>query len=580
MSQQKRIERLRDKSMKLILHLVWNDLRRLRWWVVLWAALLLASDIFGFWLLYGEPPDAYAYRKDQTWAVASFQYGLIATQLLTGYLMTLVLVHGDPVIGTRAFWLTRPISGARQFAAKLTGVVSLLIVLPILVFLPWWLWCGFGWAEVALAAAKCALVGAAVGLLGAFVAAVTDSLSRALLWGGLLVPTVAVVFASLRMSGSIQFTVSSIVFPGALLVPVVLSGLSVTGAIAAHYIARRVGVMAVALVSGALLTVIVSGVYVLVPRQVEAFEKNPELATGVQLEVGYAYAAYTRRTSVDGLSQPMTWVLVNLTVTGLPPRTRADGSSTNTFMWPSGLAMQSNGSVHSRLRDAVTLGFGDRPPDAETEQWAKNSREEFRRRFQRTAPEKPARTLPEGEFRAVFALRPSIAKRVEMEKPSYRGVYHFRLLRPRVLDETDPQNSSWQASKSYGFRVTSAVDTRSSLDLHVVDTRPEFTIGALLKREEPIYVFLKRGPNEAVEPWLSPSSGRRIVVNSVEIAWRICHMADPVIRKGKWTDPETPWYEGATLARIVSDEVARFTREVKVEKFEVEGMDEGGLRGN
>jgi len=70
--------------------------------------------------------------------------------------LAIVVMQADPVEGVDAFWITRPILGARLLATKLLGLVLLLWLAPVAVALPWWLGHGFGWREVGQAAMETA----------------------------------------------------------------------------------------------------------------------------------------------------------------------------------------------------------------------------------------------------------------------------------------------------------------------------------------------------------------------------------------------------------------------------------------
>src|SRR3954468_1440711 len=70
--------------------------------------------------------------------------------------------------------------------AKTLGVLLIVALIPVLVSLPWWLWCGLGAGQIAGAAFETALVMMLVAIPGALMAVLTDSFPRALLWSFLL----------------------------------------------------------------------------------------------------------------------------------------------------------------------------------------------------------------------------------------------------------------------------------------------------------------------------------------------------------------------------------------------------------
>jgi hypothetical protein len=98
------------------------------------------------------------------------------------FVLAAALIQEDLLVGTSAFWVTRPISGARLLRAKLLGLVLIFGLLPLLITLPWWWWCGFGWRDLAWAALETVLIHAICVLVGLLWAVVTDGFARFLMW--------------------------------------------------------------------------------------------------------------------------------------------------------------------------------------------------------------------------------------------------------------------------------------------------------------------------------------------------------------------------------------------------------------
>lgn len=126
--------------MKTVWHIVRKDLRRSRWPVVFWLGYLLIMTIwaaqaleFARW----EP-------ANDVWDLRAGVIGqAMVLQLLLLYALSVGVVQSDPTGGTRAFWLTRPISRTRLLAAKL-GAVSLIgLAFPVAALVPVWIACGF-----------------------------------------------------------------------------------------------------------------------------------------------------------------------------------------------------------------------------------------------------------------------------------------------------------------------------------------------------------------------------------------------------------------------------------------------------
>lgn len=126
--------------MNMVLHLIWKDIRRFRWWLVAWVALLgvLWSVIFILkWFIFQWAPLAAP-------LVVPFQTGLlnwIGTLFLIFFVIK--LVQEDPLTGSTAFWLTRPLKRWNLWLAK-AGFIFLLL-LPLYAVESWSVIPGHGW---------------------------------------------------------------------------------------------------------------------------------------------------------------------------------------------------------------------------------------------------------------------------------------------------------------------------------------------------------------------------------------------------------------------------------------------------
>ncbi|MEW5981475.1 MAG: hypothetical protein AB1806_03780 [Acidobacteriota bacterium] len=112
--------------MNLVGHLIRHDVRSQRAILTL-LALLLALEVM--WILAGYtlPPDR---------AVgASISLG----RMLLASLLTARLIHRDPLVGTTAFWRTRPIGSGTLLASKLASLGLVAVLLPAVVLgAAWW----------------------------------------------------------------------------------------------------------------------------------------------------------------------------------------------------------------------------------------------------------------------------------------------------------------------------------------------------------------------------------------------------------------------------------------------------------
>ena len=163
--------------MNLTWHIVKKDLRALKWPLLVWALIVAFKLGVGVTLLTADG------TADQEWFL---RLNMLA-KLLAGlegmcFVLVAALIHEDRLVGTTAFWMTRPISGARLLGAKLLGLGLVFWVTPVLVSLPWWLGCGYGWREIGWAAAELVAIQTIFVLAGLLWAVVTDGYARFLMW--------------------------------------------------------------------------------------------------------------------------------------------------------------------------------------------------------------------------------------------------------------------------------------------------------------------------------------------------------------------------------------------------------------
>jgi len=163
--------------MNLVWHIVKKDLRALRWPLVVWAALIAAKLMMGLLLLTSTSPnDQHLFQTLDALAK------LLAAFECLGVVLVAALVQEDLLVGTTAFWTTRPISGGRLLAAKLLGLGVIFGVIPVLVTVPWWLACQLDLGTMCMAALETLALQLLVVILGLACAVVTDGLGRFFLW--------------------------------------------------------------------------------------------------------------------------------------------------------------------------------------------------------------------------------------------------------------------------------------------------------------------------------------------------------------------------------------------------------------
>lgn len=166
--------------MTLALHIAAKDLRRAAIPLAIWVLLMAAKLVFYAYIagLFGHADLEWL---DKMWAGPELPLRLVVEPLIA-YVLVGWLVYEDPLVGTDSFWITRPISGSRLLTAKIVGFFAMFVVLPILVNVPWWLACGFGFGQIAASSIPMAVEYSLVVVVGMACAAATDGFPRYILW--------------------------------------------------------------------------------------------------------------------------------------------------------------------------------------------------------------------------------------------------------------------------------------------------------------------------------------------------------------------------------------------------------------
>jgi hypothetical protein len=231
--------------MRLIPHLAWHDLRSQRVPLLVWAgilALLPAAILVGPALLLHMPRTPVL---------------LLLRLLSTGFLAALI-VQRDSLVGTTAFWLTRPITRVALFASKLVSLAAVLVVVPWAVTLIAWWSTGALVSDAVRAGTAVAVEQGVVTLLAAMAACITSSLTHLVVAavasfalvsaaGGVVVPAILRFWPFMTPYGRWQ--------PDVFIVTIFVLGLPIIGY---QYIKRRERRSA-AMVMVALLTAIAAG---------------------------------------------------------------------------------------------------------------------------------------------------------------------------------------------------------------------------------------------------------------------------------------------------------------------------------
>lgn len=181
--------------MKLIWHIVRKDVRRLMLPTALWLVFIVGSAVAFRLAPVGTAGDwASWFDIARAWVRL-----LMAMQVVFGFVLGGTLVLEDPLVGDRAFWPTKPISGWRLCAAKVCAALLLFVVAPVVTLLPVWFAFGF---DAGAARAAMAELGTSQLLLTSFAlgaGALSRNLAQLLFYGVVLgaVVSLAPMLASL-----------------------------------------------------------------------------------------------------------------------------------------------------------------------------------------------------------------------------------------------------------------------------------------------------------------------------------------------------------------------------------------------
>ncbi len=157
--------------MNTILHLALKDVRRLSGALAIFALVLATKWLVGLILISGDA----APTLDSAEFIQFFQIILVVVDLVLTGLIVVAVIHEDPVVGTEANWLTRPIRPIQMLLAKAASLAVMLGLLPVAVTLPWWVSNGFTASQLMQASLQTVSVNAGIVLFALPFAVLTRS---------------------------------------------------------------------------------------------------------------------------------------------------------------------------------------------------------------------------------------------------------------------------------------------------------------------------------------------------------------------------------------------------------------------
>ncbi len=239
--------------MRLILHQALTDIRAQRWLIAAWAAMLVAACTI-----------------EALKIEASLAYPLLALSLgriVLGWVLAIRIVHADPLDGTSAFWLTRPLSPRMLLAAKAGLICALLLVAPAIVALVVFLVNGIAFAALPGALGQWLLIEALPLLPIVLIATLTRDVARLVLtlivglgsWWVLRLSSWTWSPLPVELGAPVSDWQAGVVFAWLVVSAGVVALCSAL--IARHYLARRTAGVAFAALIGALGIVAIAALW-------------------------------------------------------------------------------------------------------------------------------------------------------------------------------------------------------------------------------------------------------------------------------------------------------------------------------
>ncbi len=594
--------------MKLTWHIIWKDIRSERWALLFWAMLYVAQIVFGLVTFYHD--EVGSDFEEASWTANVL---MVAAQFFMGYIMVVRLVQADAISGTRMFWLTRPISAGRLLRAKAWGAVLLFGLGPVLLLLPWWLYCGFTANDVLWSAAE--TVGWQQLLIApAFlIASLTEDFGRALMWGLLLGISLFGGFLFLYSwrllvgeGGHVELRYSGLLFSRLWLAALLLT--AGTAAIAAHQFHTRRFVRSVALAVSLVAAVLVTGRLwpwdcTVLFTQINDPAPVPVIANGneyrdLQLTLGPTQASGAWRN--PGEKETRTWIQQTMEVRGVPAGWGLGAVRLHqAWSWPDEATPVENQTFYfgeysqRQLRRILDLPAWQ--GDAETARWQETKNAERRARGEPVFEAgllywKPPTSSPENRL-TLFgrtSVSESVVTRIRAHAPVGVAQVELELGRPGKLFELPLKRGVVWSGASRAYRVgpwggrgvnradvllaTARPSVREN-GLWWADVMDRATGWRSFRGRDDEFIAVNRSDNTFDSARRSGDTSRsgRMVIGGVALRWDTLNVySAKVIRDGKWVPLDPDWTEHVTLAMINPTQLVRLTREIKTGKFELE----------
>lgn len=554
--------------MNLTWHIVKKDLRSLKWPLAVWALVIVIKLAIGVALLTanGSEGAEWFLRLDM---FAKLMAGLEGVC----FVLVAALIHEDRLVGTTSFWMTRPISGARLLRAKLLTVGLVFWVGPVLVSLPWWLWCGYGMREIAWAAAELIAIQTVFVLVGLLWAVVTDGYARFLMW------TLVMVIAIPSISGviGVHLAKTNAVVPAEVATSriVVILALAVAGiatVVFHQFLTRRLW-RSIALLGATTVLMIATGLWwpwdLRITARWQAYaesqiEKNwPGDTAPHGLTFTLTGAEYRQPAPGSRAGRPV-WLWANYRVDGLPEAAALKPYVANySLRWPDGVGQNGWTWINPSKRTSKLV---------ET------------KALEQTFAADPGvgDHLGTDSIQAAQSLPAATAARLLSAQADYMLKARFGLMEVESVTEVPLQAGPTMRNGSQGERIAHVEKEGEQLLVTMVRHNPALTIDILLGIQtytlaagqamaQPLYHYLlvnraRDFADRGSSQWVS-----KTLIGTVEITWQtMAYRATPGPTGRRPTLEAINALNEAKLIRVNLRETARFTQELKAAALRVE----------
>ncbi len=538
--------------MNLTWHIVKKDLRALKWPLGLWILLIIAKLGVGVVLLNADGTEGLDWFNKMD-ALAK----VLAAFEFVSFVLTAAIIQQDLMVGTTAFWMTRPISGARLLRAKLICLGLVFIVAPVLVTLPWWLGCNYGIDEIGWAVTETVAAQAIAVLLGLLWSVVTDGFARFLMW------TLVTLFATPMLTGIIAYYASrhqgsfqpELVGTRFLLILLLSIG-GILVVVVHQFLTRNIG-RSIAIIAGTVGLIVLTGAF-------WPWSWNVESRF-------YSYLIRQAQGDWPAAAEPpgLAFKLQSVEFSGRKDRPDRPASLIANYQVEGLAGMQGLMSVQSEY----TLRWPD-GTSATGRSWGRSGLAEMMSAQALSGGKDAGEATAQTDSMTFTSAMPASAMaKVRGQSSSYALSARFRLMRFESATRVPLEPGRWSKQNSHGERLAHAEKEGPQLLVTFIRYMPSLWMdnvggGQLAAPGDYSQYFLVNRARGAVDRGTS-TDYRLTRIASVGISWRtMSFLAIPRPPKGSVLDAINALNE-AELVKVTFAEQARFSHELKLDVAEI-----------